>query len=106
MAEIETIRRLHELKGWSIRKIAKELRHSRRTVAKYLERDESTAAPRYRLRKPRPRPKSEAARGIIDKILAEDRERLRKQRHTAHRIYCRLKEEYTVLISPSPWCGV
>lgn len=101
VAEIETIRRLHEVKGWSIRKIAKELRHSRRTVAKYLQRDESTAAPRYRLRRPRPRPKTEVARGIIERILAEDRERPRKQRHTAHRIYCRLKEEYGIHLSES-----
>ena len=41
MADIEVIRRLHEVKGWSIRKIAKELRHSRRTVEKYLGRDQS-----------------------------------------------------------------
>ena len=31
---------------------------------------------------------------IIDRILEEDREAPRKQRHTAHRIWTRLREEH------------
>ena len=40
------------------------------------------------------RPKLEAFTGIIDQILIDDRERPRKQRHTAQRIFDRLHDEY------------
>lgn len=54
MVDVEYIRKLHKVKGWSIRRIARELGYSRNTVAKYLQADDPM--PRYRLRAPRPRP--------------------------------------------------
>jgi transposase len=50
--------------------------------------------PGYRRQQPAKRPKLDAWVGAIDQILQEDRERPRKQRHTAKRIYQRLREEH------------
>ena len=40
------------------------------------------------------RPKLEPFTGVIDRILEDDLRRLRKQRHTAKRIFERLRDEY------------
>ena len=51
-------------------------------------------APGYRRTKPVRRPKLDGFTGIVDAILEADTDRdvLRKQRHTAHRIFERLRE--------------
>ena len=50
--------------------------------------------PGYRRQQPAKRPKLDPWVGVIDAILQEDRERPRKQRHTAKRIYQRLRDEH------------
>jgi transposase len=50
--------------------------------------------PGYRRQQPAKKPKLDPWVGVIDAILKEDRERPRKQRHTAKRIHQRLKEEH------------
>jgi transposase len=50
--------------------------------------------PGYQRKKPVARPKLGTWLGIIDQILEEDEARPKKQRHTARRIYDRLKEEH------------
>jgi transposase len=50
--------------------------------------------PGYRRQQPAKRPKLDPWVGVIDAILKEDRERPRKQRHTAKRIHQRLREEH------------
>src|SRR5690606_12891361 len=69
----------------------RELRHSRKTVRKALQ----DAGPwEYRLTRPRPAPKTGPYREIIRQWLLEDRRAPRKQRHTARRIYQRLRNEH------------
>ena len=65
----------------------------RRTVKKMLS---YSAPPAYRRRKRVRRPKLDGFTGIIDAILeaARDPDVPRKQRHTAHRIFERLRDEY------------
>lgn len=92
MVDVEYIRKLHKVKKWSIRKIVRELGYSRNTVSKYLEAEDPT--PRYRLQAPRPRPVLGPVEAVIRRWLEEDEQRPPKQRHTAHRIYERLREEY------------
>jgi transposase len=46
-----------------------------------------------RMAAPRKRSKLEPVREFIDLILEADLQAPRKQRHTAHRIFCRLREE-------------
>ena len=48
----------------------------------------------YRRRPPPRRPKLDPYRGVIDRILEEDRSLPKNQRHTAKRIYERLRAEY------------
>ena len=50
--------------------------------------------PGYRRSKPRPRPKLDAFAALIDQILEADRSAPPKQRHTAKRIYERLRAEH------------
>ncbi len=51
-------------------------------------------SPGYRREQPIRRPKLDAFTGIIDQILSDDREQHRKQRHTAQRIFDRLRDEH------------
>ena len=63
----------------------------RKTVAKILEH---SVPPGYRRSKPPVRPKLDPFIPIIDQILEEDKTQLKKQRHTAMRIFERLRDEH------------
>ena len=63
----------------------------RRTVKKMLS---SSSPPRYRRTAPVRRPKLDGFTGIVDAILEADRAEPRKQRHTAQRIFERLRDEH------------
>ena len=63
----------------------------RKTVRKMLS---FSVPPGYRRGKPPRRPKLGPFTGIIDRILEDDRTSHRKQRHTAKRIFDRLRDEY------------
>ena len=89
--DYELIRRKHLLDGESLRAIARELGHSRNTVAKAIVQP---IPPGYRLQQARPHPVLDAVRGIIDAWLELDRSQPRKQRHTAVRVYQRLCQEH------------
>jgi len=91
VVDIEFIRRLHFRKGWSIRRIAKELHHSRKTVRKALQ---DPGPWEYRMSRPRPAPKVGPYRELVRQWRLEDRNAPRKQRHTARRIYQRLRDEH------------
>jgi transposase len=94
VAQIETIRYLHDVEGWSTRRIARELRVSRKTIRRCVDRSESTEEPRYRRTKPVAAPRIGPYQEIIDEWLRADQRAPRKQRHTARRIWERLREEY------------
>ena len=91
MDRLETIRRDYYVDGNSIRRIARESHHHRRTVRKALR---DAGPPRYTMQQVRPRPVLGPFVELIDRWLEEDQARPPKQRHTAHRIYCRLMEEH------------
>ena len=65
----------------------------RRTVKKMLS---YSAPPGYRRRKPVRRPKLDGFTGIVDAVLEADADPdvPRKQRHTAHRIFERIRDEH------------
>ena len=85
------VRRACHVEGMSIREASRMFGLDRRTVAKMLA---YSAPPGNRRSKPRARPKLDAFTGIIDRILEDDQGRPVKQRHTAKRIFDRLREEY------------
>jgi transposase len=87
----ELIRRKVMIDGKSQRDVAKELHHSRKTVAKALE---LRIPPGYRLSKPRLSPVIEPVRHIIDAWLEQNKHTRLKQRQNGMRMYERLRDEY------------
>ena len=77
--------------GMSIREASGVFGLHRDTVRKMLAH---SVPPGYRRRKPPTRPKIGPYTGVIDRILEDDLNLPKKQRHTAKRIYERLREEY------------
>ena len=84
------IRIAHRFYGKSVRQIAKETGHSKNTIKKVL-RGEYCG---YRSRTSQPYPVLGPYVKIIDKWLTDDKTQPKKQRHTAIRIYRRLKQEH------------
>ena len=85
------VRRAVQVEGVSEREAARQFGISRETVRKMLR---YSIPPGYSRRQPVRRPKLGAWIGIIDQILEEDKARPGKQRHSAKRIFERLREEY------------
>ena len=85
------IRRAVLVEGMSRRAAAREFGLARKTVAKMLA---YSLPPGYRRQQPVRRPKLAAWEGVIDAILEDDKQRPRKQRHTAKRIFDRLRTEH------------
>ena len=77
--------------GMSTREASRVFGLHRDTVRKMLE---YSVPPGYRRRQPPRRPKIGPYTGVIDRILEDDPGLPRKQRHTAKRIYDRLRDEY------------
>ena len=87
----ELIRRRHFIDGLSRRSIARELGHSRKTIAKALRH---AIPPGYRRTQAAACPVMDKFAAIVDAWLEQDRQRPPKQRHTAQRIYERLCDEH------------
>jgi len=85
----EQIRREYEHGAGTIRAVARKFGVHRREVRKAL----GSAMPAERKIPERERPKLAAAIPFIETILDADRKAPRKQRHTAHRIWMRLRHE-------------
>ena len=85
------VRRACMVDGMSTREAARVFGLHRDTVSKMLK---YSAPPGYLRRSPPRRPKLDPYRGVIDRILEDDRSLPRKQRHTAKRIYERLRAEH------------
>ena len=84
------VRQAHFQDGLSGREIARQFGISRDSVRKMLIFSEP---PGYRRSAPVRRPKLDAFTEQIDQWLLDDKSRHRKQRHTAKRVYDRLKAE-------------
>jgi transposase len=85
------IRRACHVEGMSIREAARVFGVHRKTVRKMLQ---FSLPPGYRREQEPKRPKLDGFTGIIDQILKTDADSPRKQRHTAKRIYERLRDEH------------
>ena len=79
------------IEGISVRAAADRYGINARTVSKMLK---FSVPPGYVRRKAPFRPKLDAFVGVIDAIMAADKERPKKQRHTGKRIFERLRDEH------------
>jgi len=86
----EEIRREYRFGAGTIQGVAKKLQTHRRMVRQAL----AGAIPPERKTPARSSPKLGPVREFIDGILQSDREAPRKQRHTAHRIWERIRQEH------------
>src|SRR5918994_6558874 len=80
-----------QIEGVSRREAARRFGIDPRTVAKMLA---FSVPPGYRRSRPPARPKLDPFTGIIDQILDDDASIPAKQRHTAKRIFERLRDEH------------
>jgi len=86
----EIIRREYFLKRKSIRQIARELHHSRTTIRNAIH---NPGVPVYTRKKPPAKQTIGPFVEVIRRWLEEDQHRPAKQRHTARRIFDRLRDE-------------
>ena len=85
------VRRSVYVEGVSERAAARRFGLARETVRKMLR---YRLPPGYRRQQPIRCPKLDAFTGVIDQILRDDQHRPKKQRHTAKRIWERLRAEH------------
>ena len=90
MSQYELIKTAYRVYGKSIREIAREYGHSRKTVRKAIRE----VSPAYEQKRERVHPVMDPYCDVILSWLRSDKKMPRKQRHTARRIYTRLQEEY------------
>ena len=89
MELFEQIRREYEHGVGTIQGVARKFGVHRRMVREAID----SAVPRPRKKAEREKPKMAVVIPWIEEILEADQKAARKQRHTAHRIWCRLKLE-------------
>lgn len=82
---------MHAMEGCTIREIMRRSGYHYKTVKKYLDMEDFNDLPSIAKEIPS---LLDPLKPIIDKWLEDDLKAPRKQRHTAKRIYDRLKEEY------------
>lgn len=89
MDQYELIRTAKRRYGKGIREIQRETGHHRQTIRKAL----AGMKPEYRRREPAANPVMDGVAGTAAKWLEQDRTAPPKQRHTARRVWERLREE-------------
>ena len=91
MDQIYRIRYLRKFEGKSLRNIAKTTGHDFDTVKKYAEKDNFNLEPKVKQQR---QGKLAPYEDIVREWLRKDIDAPHKQRHTAKRVYDRLREQY------------
>ena len=88
--QYDFIRTSHRVYGKKVKEIVRETGHSKNTIKRILRGEYKG----YKERESQPFPVLEPYLEMIDGWLKRDKENPKKQRHTAIRIFNRLKEEH------------
>ena len=94
MTKIDDIRKAFFEEGISISEISRKQSIDRKTIRKYITKDDFNQ-PQLKPVIKTEQPKLDPYKGIIDGWLENDRKAKKKQRHTAQRVFDRLKQEAT-----------
>lgn len=95
MDKINDIRFRFFKKGENISQIANGLKMDWKTVQKYVDKTDFNVPERKQGSQQRVCPKLDQYKPTIDEWLIEDKQAPRKQRHTARRVFNRLREEFS-----------
>ena len=93
MAKIDSIRKAYFEEGRSISEVSRLEKADRKTVRKYVERDDFNCSQHKQSEGKGTSSKLEPFKPVMRKWLEEDKQFRRKQRHTARRVYDRLCTE-------------
>jgi transposase len=91
VGEYEILQRKYQVEGKPIKQIVRETGLARNTIRKYIR---DPKQPAYNRVEPYARPVLGDFTGLVDEIVKKDREMPRRERHTAKRIFERLRDEY------------
>ena len=89
MDQINDIRNRYYAKGENITQISTAMKMDRKTVRKYVEKEDWNQPLPIQVQKRPLCPKLEDFKPTIDQWLEEDKKAKRKQRHTARRVFNR-----------------
>lgn len=92
MAEIHDIRNKYFQEGKTISEISRETKRDRKTIRTYIEMDDWNQEAPQKIKQPPTFQKLDEFKLEIDQWLENDKRAKRKQRHSARRVYDRLKE--------------
>lgn len=92
MTQIEYIRKMYYMEGKNISKISEATGKDRKTIREYVKRKDWNEV--VKMQQPNSFLKLEPFKKIIDEWLLNDKQAKVKQRHTAKRVFERLKEIY------------
>ena len=93
MANIHDIRKLYFEQGKTVTGISQETGYDRKTVRKYVQMENFNVSRKIKPAESKICPKMEPYKPLVDQWLLEDKQRRKKQRHTAKRVYERLCKE-------------
>jgi transposase len=94
MYPVSTYRRVriaYERNGFSQRELSRKYGYHRKTIKKMLE---FSILPGYQRKNPPQKPKLAPFVGFIDAIMESAKDKPKKQRHTAKRIFERIQDEH------------
>lgn len=97
ITQIDYIRKMYFDKGFSLKEIQRRTGHNYRTIKKYIVKEDFNPLLKKEVRQTR----SDLIRPHVVKILLQDKDKRRKYRHTAKRIYERMTIEHPDLLSIS-----
>lgn len=93
MDKIHNIRELFYEQGLNVAEIARKTNYDRKTIVKYIDQTDFSFKPPKSVSQKLFCPKLDVFKDLIDSWLISNRNAPRKQRHTARRVFNRLRKE-------------